>query len=155
MAVGYNGHHVCTGQLVAVLVTASHSVDADVALIQSAAQRDKGTFAAKLADTSLEAAVDVWLKRIARKKASPVQRARLVRAVQRASAVETKSVQLTHAALLRAAGLDERAAAAAAVAAGATYTEVGEVLGMTQQGASKRIRAYLAEVSDTNGGRAG
>ena len=57
---------------------------------------------------------------------------------------KTKVVQLTRAALLRAAGLGERPAAAAAIAAGATYTEVGAVLGMTQQGASARIGPYLA-----------
>ena len=115
-----------------------------VALIQAAAQRESGAFAAKMADSSLEAAVDVWLKRVARRKVTPVQRVRLVKAVGRASAAETKDVQLTRAALLRAAGLDERPAAAAAIAAGATYTEVGAVLGMTQQGASARIRPYLA-----------
>ncbi|WP_254902467.1 Fis family transcriptional regulator [Mycobacterium simiae] len=97
-----------------------------------------------MADSSLAAAVDVWLRRVARRKATPAQRARLVKAVERASAAETKAVQLTRAALLRAAGLDERPAAAAAIAAGATYTEVGAVLGMTQQGASARIRPYLA-----------
>ena len=114
-----------------------------VTLIQAAAQRDAETFASKMADSSLEAAVDIWLKRVARRKATLAQRARLVRAVERASAAETKDVQLTRAALLRAAGLDERPAAAAAIAAGATYTEVGAVLGMTQQGASARIRPYL------------
>ena len=118
--------------------------DPTVALIQAAAQRDGETFAAKMADSSLAAAVDIWLRRVARRKATPAQRARLVRAVERASAAETKAVQLTRAALLRAAGLDERPAAAAAIAAGATYTEVGAVLGMTQQGASARIRPYLA-----------
>ncbi|ORX21142.1 Fis family transcriptional regulator [Mycobacterium xenopi] len=116
----------------------------DVALIQAAAQRDCRLFAAKIADVSLEAAVDVWLRRVARRKATPAQRARLVKAVERGSTADTKAVQLTRAALLRAAGLDERAAAAAAIAAGATYTEVGAVLGMTQQGASARIRPYIA-----------
>jgi hypothetical protein len=115
-----------------------------VALIQAAAQRDVEAFAAKIAESSLAAAVDIWLKRIAHRKATPAQRTRLMRAVERASAAETKDVQLTRAALLRAAGLDERPAAAAAIAAGATYTEVGAVLGMTQQGASSRIRPYLA-----------
>jgi len=113
------------------------------AVIQAAAQRDAEAFAARMADSSLEAAVDTWLRRVARRKATPAQRTRLIRAVERASAVETKDIQLTRAALLRAAGLDERPAAAAAIAAGATYTEVGEVLGMTQQGASARIRPYL------------
>lgn len=115
-----------------------------VGLIQAAAQQDVDVFAAKMAELSLAAAVDIWLKRVARRKATSVQRARLVKAVERASAAETKDVQLTRAALLRAAGLDERPAAAAAVAAGATFTEVGAVLGMTQQGASARIRPYLA-----------
>ena len=81
--------------------------DPSVALIQAAAQRDVEIFAAKMADSSLEAAVDIWLKRVARRKTTPAQRARLVKAVERASAAETKDVQLTRAALLRAAGLAE------------------------------------------------
>ena len=85
----------------------------------------RDNFAAKMADSSLEAAVDIWLRRIARRKVSPAVRTRLVRAVERGDAAETKDVQLTRAALLRKAGLDERPAAAAAIAAGATYTEVG------------------------------
>ena len=125
--------------------------DSTVALIQAAAQRDAQTFAAKMADSSLEAAVDIWLRRVARRKVTSAQRARLVKSVQRASAQETKAVQLTRAALLRASGLDERPAAAAAIAAGATYTEVGAVLGMTQQGASARIRPYLAVRAETSG----
>ncbi|WP_144209235.1 Fis family transcriptional regulator [Mycobacterium tilburgii] len=112
-----------------------------VALIQAAAQRDTENFAAKMADVSLEAAVDIWLRRVARRKVTPTQRARLVGAVQRGSTGETKAVQAT---LLRAAGLDERVAAVAAITAGATYTEVGAVLGMTQQGVSARIRPYIA-----------
>ena len=114
------------------------TADAMAALIQAAAQRDGEAFATRMADSSLAAAVDMWLRRVARRKATPTQRARLIKAVERASAAETKMVQLTRAALLRAAGLDERPAAAAAIAAGATYTEVGTVLGMTQQGASAR-----------------
>lgn len=125
-----------------------------VALIQSVAQRDADTFAAKMADSSLEAAVDIWLRRIARRKVSPAVRARLVRAVDRGDAAETKDVQLTRAALLRKAGLDDRPAAAAAIAAGATYTEVGAVLGMTQQGASARIRPYLEARADSRGAQA-
>ena len=125
--------------------------DPTVALIQAVAQRDADVFAAKMADSSLEAAVDIWLRRVARRKVTPTGRARLVRAVERGDAVETKDVQLTRAALLRTAGLDERPAAAAAIAAGATYTEVGAVLGMTQQGASARIRPYLAARSDAGG----
>jgi hypothetical protein len=120
------------------------TTDPSVSLIQAAAQRDAESFAARVADSSLEAAVDIWLRRVARRKATALQRARLVKAVERASAAETKAVQLTRAALLRAAGLDERPAAAAAIAAGATYTEVAAVLGITQQGASARIRPYLA-----------
>lgn len=120
------------------------SGDPTVALIQAAAQRDADDFAARMADSSLEAAVDVWLRRIARRKVTPAARTRLLRAVERGDAADTKGVQLTRAALLRKAGLDERPAAAAAIAAGATYTEVGAVLGMTQQGASARIRPYLA-----------
>ena len=120
--------------------------DSTVALIQAVAQRDAARFAAKMADSSLGAAVDIWLRRVARRKVSPVVRARLVRAIERGDAAETKDVQLTRAALLRKARLDERPAAAAEpeIAAGATYTEVGAVLGMTQQGASARIRPYLA-----------
>jgi hypothetical protein len=111
--------------------------------IQAAAQQDRAVFSARMAGTSLEAAVDIWLNRVARRKVSVAARARLVKAVEKATAVETRDVQLTRAALLRAAGLDERPAAAAAVAAGATYAEVGEVLGMTQQGASKRVRSFV------------
>lgn len=122
-----------------------------MALIQTAAQRDSADFATKMADSSLEAAIDVWLRRIARRKLTPVARARLRRAVERGAAPETKDVQLTRAALLRSAGLDERPAAAAAIAAGATYTEVGAVLGMTQQGASARVRPYIAARSQGSG----
>lgn len=112
-------------------------------LIQEAAARDVHAFAERIAATSVEAAVDVWLRRVARRKVTDIQRARLVNAVARGSAAETKEIQLVRAALLRAAGLDERPAAAAAVAAGANYTEVGAVLGMSQPGASKRVRSYL------------
>ena len=94
------------------LVTTSDPI---VALIQAVAQRDADNFAAKMADSSLEAAVDIWLRRIARRKVSPAVRTRLVRAVERGDAAETKDVQLTRAALLRKAGLDERPAAAAAI----------------------------------------
>jgi hypothetical protein len=125
-----------------------------VALIQAVAQRDGDNFAAKMADSSLKAAVDIWLRRIARRKVSPAGRTRLLRAVERGDAAETKDVQLTRAALLRRAGLDERPAAAAAIAAGATYTEVGAVLGMTQQGASARIRPYLTARAGTRGAQA-
>jgi len=124
-----------------------------VALIQAVAQRDADNFAAKMADSSLEAAVDIWLRRIARRKVSTAARTRLVRAVERGDAAETKDVQLTRAALLRKAGLDERPAAAAAIAAGATYTEVGAVLGITQQGASARIGPYRAARSGVSGGQ--
>ena len=127
------------------------TADPTVAMIRAAAQRDADTFAAKMADSSLEAAVDVWLRRVARRKVTPAGRARLVKAIERGNAMETKAVQLTRAALLRASGLDERPAAAAAIAAGATYTEVGAVLGMTQQGASARIRPYLAARAAASG----
>jgi hypothetical protein len=129
------------------------AVDPTVALIHAAAQRDADAFAEKLADWSLAAAVDIWLRRVARRKVTPAQRARLLKAVERASARETKAVQLTRAALLRAAGLDERPAAAAAIAAGATYTEVGAVLGITQQGASARVRSYLSARTSPQQGR--
>lgn len=120
------------------------TANGSVALIHAAAQRDATVFAEKIAEVSLEAAVDIWLRRVARRKMTPAQRSRLVKAVERASAPETKDVQLTRAALLRAAGLDERPAAAAAKAAGATYTEVGAVLGISQQGASARIGSYVS-----------
>lgn len=118
--------------------------DPTVRLIQAAAQQDAESFAAKMADVSLEAACDIWLRRVARRKVTPTQRARLIKAVKRGDAAEAKAVQLTRAALLRAAGLDDRPAAAAAVAAGATYTEVGAVLGVSQQWISARMRSYLA-----------
>lgn len=117
----------------------------NVSLIQAAAQREAVTFSGKMADSSLEAAIDVWLKRVARRRLTATQRSRLIRAVERASAPETKDIQLTRAALLRAVGLDERQAAVAAIAAGATYTEVGAVLGITQQGVSARLRPLLAD----------
>ncbi|TDK94740.1 Fis family transcriptional regulator [Mycobacterium paragordonae] len=120
-------------------------------LIQDAAQRDVQGFSARIADVSLEVAVDTWLRRVVRRKATPIQRARLVKAVERGSSPETKDIQLTRAALLRAAGLDERSAAAAAIEAGATFTEVGSILGMTQQGASARIRPYLNDRAATSG----
>jgi len=118
--------------------------DPSIALIAAAAQRDAQSFAARIAGSSLEAAVDTWLRRVARRKLSAAQRARLLKGVERGNVAETKAVQLTRAALLRAAGLDDRPAAAAALAAGATYTEVGAVLGITQQGASARLRPFLA-----------
>lgn len=118
--------------------------DPTVTLIQVAAQRDAESFAAKIADVTLEAACDVWLRRVARRKVTPAQRARFIKAVERGDAAEAKAVQLTRAALLRAAGLDDRPASAAAVAAGATYTEVGAVLGVSQQWISARMRVYLA-----------
>lgn len=120
------------------------AIDTAITSIHAAAQRDADAFAERMADSSLEAAVDTWLRRVARRKMTAAQRARLVKAVERATAPETKDVQLTRAALLRAAGLDERPAAAAAKAAGATYSEVGAVLGITQQGASARIGSYLS-----------
>lgn len=118
--------------------------DLAVDLIQAAVRRDGQSFAAKMADSSLDAAVDIWLRRVARRKLTPIQRARLVKGIERGEAAETKAVQLTRAALLRAAGLDDRPAAAAALDAGATFTEVGAVLGMTQQGASVRMSRYRA-----------
>lgn len=121
------------------------------ALIHAAVERDSSAFWEHMEAASLEVAVDVWLKRVARRKVTATQRARLVKAVARATANETKDIQLTRAALLRAVGLDERPAAAAAVSAGATYTEVGEVLGMSQQGASQRIRSYVLAGQSGNG----
>lgn len=122
--------------------------DPSVVQIQAAVERDGQSFAAKMADSSLEAATDIWLRRVARRKLTATQRSRLLKGIERGDAAETKAVQLMRAALLRAAGLDDRPAAAAALAAGATFTEVGAVLGMTQQGASKRMRPYRAELPD-------
>lgn len=118
--------------------------DPAVALIHAATERDAESFAAKIAESSLEAALDIWLKRVARRKVTAGQRARLIRSVERGSAPETKQIQLTRAALLRAAGCDEGPAAAAAEAAGATYAEIGAVLGISQQAASARFRRYVA-----------
>ncbi|MCH9731949.1 MAG: Fis family transcriptional regulator [Actinomycetia bacterium] len=125
------------------------STDPTVALIQAAAAQDGQPLAARVAQSSLEAAVDTWLGRVAGRTASAPERARLVRAVELGEATETKEVQLTRAALLRKAGLDERAAAAAAIAAGASYTVVGAVLGMTQQGASARFGPYVADQANS------
>jgi hypothetical protein len=119
--------------------------DPGITLIQAAVQQDAASFAAKMANSSLEAAVDIWLRRVERRKVTPAQRTRLVKRVGRGDAAETKAVQLTRAALLRAAGLDDRPAAAAAVAAGATYTEIGAVLGVSQQWVSARMRSYQAD----------
>jgi len=49
--------------------------DPTMSLIQAAAQRDAESFAARMADSSLEAAVDIWLRRVARRKATTLQRA--------------------------------------------------------------------------------
>lgn len=110
--------------------------------IKEAARAGAAAFAAKVAESSLEAAVDIWLRRIAHRKVTALQRTRLVRAVERGASPETKTVQLIRAALLRAAGLDDRPAVAAATAAGATDVEVGAVLGITPQGVSHRMRGY-------------
>lgn len=124
------------------------AMDPAVMAIRDAAQKGGAVFAAKVADSSLEAAVDVWLRRVARRRVTALQRARLVRAVGRGSSPETKVVQLTRAALLRAAGFDDRPAVAAALAAGATFSEVGAVLGLSQQGVSYRMRGYSQPAHD-------
>lgn len=118
------------------------AIDPTVALIQTAAELGAESFALKMANSSLDAALDVWTKRVAQRKYTPTERARLLKAVERGTARETKEIQLTRAALLRAVGLDEGPAAAAAAAAGATDTEVGAVLGISRQGASFKIRSY-------------
>ncbi|WP_454231205.1 Fis family transcriptional regulator [Mycolicibacterium fortuitum] len=111
-------------------------------LIRAAAQREAEQFAAKMKAHSLEIAVDVWLKRVAGHALTATQRSRLIKAVGRGKAPETKDIQLTHAALLRLTGLGYQEAGAAAVEAGATYTEVAAVLGISQQAASKQIAAH-------------
>lgn len=116
--------------------------------IRAAAQQDAECFAARVADSALEAAADIWLSRVAGRTLELADRKRLVKAVEQGEADETRDIQLTRAALLRKAGLDERSAAAAAIAAGASYTMAGAVLGMTQQGASARFGPYVAEVVD-------
>ncbi|BBX30486.1 Fis family transcriptional regulator [Mycolicibacterium peregrinum] len=110
--------------------------------IRAAGARDAESFAAGMAEHSLGLAVDVWLKRVAGRQVTPLQRARLIKAVQRGRAPETKDVQLLHAALLRQAGFEYVDAGAAAVDAGATYVEVGEALGISQQAANKQIAPY-------------
>lgn len=110
--------------------------------IWAAAARDAESFAGRMSEYSLSLAVDVWLKRVARRKVTPLQRTRLINAVQRGDAPETKNIQLLHAALLRQAGFEYVDAGAAAVDAGATYVEVGEALGISQQAACKQIAPY-------------
>lgn len=119
--------------------------DPTVGLIKSAAELSAEVFARKITSSSLDAAIEVWIKRVARRKYTPAQRARLLKAVERGVAQETKDIQLTRAALMRAVGLDEAPAAAAAAAAGATYAEIGAVLGISQQGAHFKVRSYLAD----------
>lgn len=118
------------------------AIDPAVSRIQSAAELGAESFATKMANSSLGAAIDVWAKRVAQRKCTPTQRARLLKAVERGTAPETREIQLTRAALLRAVGLDEGPAAAAAATAGATYVEIGAVLGITPQGASFKVRTY-------------
>lgn len=121
--------------------------DAVVSMIQAAVHRESAGFTTKLEASSLQAAVDIWLARVAGRKSTPAQRTRLINSVMRGTAPETKDVQLTHAALRRSAGWDESAAAAAAAAAGATFGEVGAVLGISAQGAREKILAYQRSVA--------
>lgn len=124
------------------------AIDPAVSRIQSAAELGAESFAAKMANSSLDAAIDVWLKRVAQRKCTPTQRARLLKAVERGTAAETVEIQLTRAALLRAVGLDEGPAAAAAATAGATYAEIGAVLGISGQGVGQKVRAYRDRSAD-------
>lgn len=135
----------CAESKLGPVVTAAHPT---IALIRDATANHSESFAAQMAQSSLEAAVDIWLKRVARRRLTAAQRIRLLRAVERGTAAETKDVQLTRAALLRAAGYDEGPAAAAASAAGATYTEIAAVLGISQQAASERFRRYVAALDN-------
>ncbi|WP_396908033.1 Fis family transcriptional regulator [Mycolicibacterium sp.] len=113
--------------------------------IRSAVRDEVGAFSEQMNRTSLQAAVDVWSRHVSPDEWSQADLVRLARDVGRGRAAETKDVQVIRCALLRAAGLDERPAAAAAVEAGATYVEIAAVLGMTQQGARARVRSYRAD----------
>lgn len=113
--------------------------------IWAAAQRVQVPAAAKIQEATLGVAVDLWLTKIAGRVTTPHKRARLLRAVERGDAPEAKEIQLTHTALLRAIGWDVRPAAAAAAEAGASWTEIGEILGVSRQAATKRIQRYLDE----------
>ncbi|KMV18342.1 Fis family transcriptional regulator [Mycolicibacterium conceptionense] len=124
------------------------AIDAAVSRIQSAAELGAESFATRMASSSLDAALDVWVKRVAQRKYTPTQRARLLKAVERGTAPETVEIQLTRAALLRAVGLDEGPAAAAAATAGATYAEIGAVLGISGQGVGLKVRAYRDRSAD-------
>ncbi|MFV8169785.1 Fis family transcriptional regulator [Mycobacterium sp. DBP42] len=124
------------------------AIDPTLALIQSAAELGAELFALKMANSSLDAAIDVWTRRVAQRKYTPTERSRLLKAVERGTARETKEIQLTRAALLRAVGLEEGQAAAAAAAAGATTAEIGAVLGISRQGASLKIRSYRDRSDD-------
>lgn len=130
-------------------MTASPAPDPSIERIRAAAHHDAEQFGARLADSALEAAVDIWARRVAARTMTPDARRRLATAVARGTAAETRDIQLTRAALLRKAGLDERAAAAAAITAGASYTLVAAVLGMTQQGASARFGRHVVAAADT------
>lgn len=118
------------------------STESEAAKVKAVIEDESAVFTAKLAEASLAVALDVWLKRVARRQVTTTQRTRLLRAIERGTAPETMDVQLLHSALLRAAGYDERAAATAAVDAGATPRDLWTIWGVTPQAVSQRLRSH-------------
>lgn len=111
--------------------------------IRNAVDRDNGSFRAALDAASLEAAVNVWIKYLAPQSYTPSERARLVLTVDKGTAPETREIRLLHAALLRAAGRDPNEAAVSAHDGGASFTDIGAVLGISRQSAGFRINKLL------------
>ncbi|WP_195165908.1 Fis family transcriptional regulator [Mycobacteroides abscessus] len=119
-----------------------NSAESEVAKVKAVINDESAAFTTRVAQASLSTALDVWLKRIARRQVTTTQRARLLRAIERGTAPETMDVQLLHSALLRAAGYDERAAAIAAIEAGATPRDLWTIWGVTPQAVSQRLRSH-------------
>ncbi|WP_157931545.1 hypothetical protein [Mycobacteroides abscessus] len=94
---------------------------------------------------SERAAFDIWIAGSAHRDAPARVRANLWKTVTAAEAFgpEVQSFRLTQLALLRAAGLDDVAAARACIAAGATQVDLAAVLGVAPQAVQKRLAKHL------------
>lgn len=114
----------------------------DLARLRRVAASRAAAFLKNLEEASVAAALDVWLKHVARRDITELQWTRLLKAIMRGRAPESREVLLLLTALMHAAGLDERPALAAAVDAGATVTEAAALLGMRQQSTSWRLKSY-------------
>ncbi|WP_255786101.1 Fis family transcriptional regulator [Mycobacteroides abscessus] len=112
--------------------------------IRAAVTADSGAFGVALEAASLEAAIDVWITQLSNRSFSPAQRARLILTVQRGTSPFTQEIRLLHAALLRASGFDANDAAVAAHDSGASFTDIGAVLGISRQAAGFRINKLKA-----------